>query len=292
MSPVLEKIQKNFIPKKDLQQDLFLQRYPKYDGRGILIAIIDGGIDVCLEGMQKTSTGLPKIVDCFDFSGTNVVDTSMVRKTSENNTLLLLSGKEIMVPKNWKNPSNEWHLGIKSCKEMYSKVLAKSDIHDEKKEENKCLEENETKIEKIKEAVENINLNGTVHNIDNTMDCIVRNDGIKWCTCIIPLSFSKNLENAKILTNFRDEHEYCFIFDNICCCVTIENDGHLLKLFISKNDHGSCVAQVAAAHYPDQPENNGLAPGAQIVSINLKKCIELGADIVNLSTGGISFTDR
>jgi hypothetical protein len=94
MSPVLEKIQQNFIRKKDQQQDVFLQRYPKYDGRGVLIATIDGGIDVCLDGMQKTSTGLPKIVDCFDFSSTNDVDTSVVRKTSENNTLLLLSGKE------------------------------------------------------------------------------------------------------------------------------------------------------------------------------------------------------
>jgi tripeptidyl-peptidase-2 len=101
------------------------------------------------------------------------------------------------------------------------------------------------------------------------MDCIVWNDGIKWCTCIIPLSSSENLENAKILTNFCDEHGYCYIFDNICCCVTIKNDGNLLKLFISKNDHGSCVAQVAAAHYPGQPENDGLAPGAQIVSINV-----------------------
>uniref|UniRef100_A0A914QND4 Peptidase S8/S53 domain-containing protein n=1 Tax=Panagrolaimus davidi TaxID=227884 RepID=A0A914QND4_9BILA len=252
----------------------FLQRYPEYDGRGLLIAIIDGAIDVSLDGLQKTSTGLPKVIDCFDFSGAGDVDTSLIKKTGTDETNLeLLSGKKIIIPQNWKNPSNEWHIGIKFWKEINSQKLADiNESTDEKREEEQSSEE-ENKAETIKpkeeEIFEKINFFDALPKND-IVDCIVWNDGKIWCTCIVPAaSAAENIENVKVLTNFRDKHEYCFIFDNISCCATIKNEGNLLELFIPLSGHGSYVSQVAAAHYPSQPEKDGLAPGAQIISMNV-----------------------
>ena len=47
----------------------FLRANPTYDGRGVLIAILDSGIDAAIQGLTTTSDGKRKILDLRDFSG-------------------------------------------------------------------------------------------------------------------------------------------------------------------------------------------------------------------------------
>jgi subtilisin family serine protease len=49
--------------------DRFRRRHPDWDGRGVLIAILDSGIDPGAAGLARTPTGDPKILDLRDFSG-------------------------------------------------------------------------------------------------------------------------------------------------------------------------------------------------------------------------------
>lgn len=42
---------------------------PGWDGRGVLIAILDSGIDPTVPGLSVTSTGERKVLDLRDFSG-------------------------------------------------------------------------------------------------------------------------------------------------------------------------------------------------------------------------------
>ncbi|HLZ46920.1 MAG TPA: S8 family serine peptidase [Gemmatimonadales bacterium] len=57
------------MPLKSTGVDAFRSLHPNYDGRGVLIAILDSGIDPAVPGLIATSTGAPKIIELRDFSG-------------------------------------------------------------------------------------------------------------------------------------------------------------------------------------------------------------------------------
>src|SRR3712207_25927 len=58
-----------WMPLASTGADRFVQEHSTYDGRGVLIAILDTGTDPGVPGLVTTSTGDPKIVDVRDFSG-------------------------------------------------------------------------------------------------------------------------------------------------------------------------------------------------------------------------------
>ncbi len=58
-----------WMPLASTGADGFVGEHPTYDGRGVLIAILDTGVDPGVPGLVTCSTGEPKIVDVRDFSG-------------------------------------------------------------------------------------------------------------------------------------------------------------------------------------------------------------------------------
>lgn len=69
MLPPAVAFQRNLMPLGSTGVSAWRAAHPEWDGRGVLIAILDSGVDPNVEGLKTTSTGSPKLVDARDFSG-------------------------------------------------------------------------------------------------------------------------------------------------------------------------------------------------------------------------------
>ena len=109
-------------PKDETQAARFV-RETGADGRGVVVAILDTGIDPGSSGLYLTPDGRPKIVDMIECSGSGDVDTSTQRQKSPSGTLLGLSGRLLTLNPAWNNPTGIFRVGIKAAWELYPTSL-------------------------------------------------------------------------------------------------------------------------------------------------------------------------
>ncbi|QQP38425.1 Uncharacterized protein FKW44_018993, partial [Caligus rogercresseyi] len=101
-------------------------------------------------------------------------------------------------------------------------------------------------------------------------DVVLFHDGQYW-TCIVDTSETGDLENGLKLRSFRETGDYGPLtqVDKLNVSMNVFDGGDVLQIVGVCSSHGTHVASIAAAHYPEIPEQNGMAPGAQIVSITI-----------------------
>jgi hypothetical protein len=113
----------SLMPKKEIGAQRFLEEHPQYDGRGVVIAIFDSGVDPAAEGMQITTDGKPKIIDVLDCTGSGDVDTSTVVEADEDGYIIGASGARLQINREWKNPTGKWRVGSKLAFSLFTKEL-------------------------------------------------------------------------------------------------------------------------------------------------------------------------
>jgi len=295
-------------PRKETGATSFLSKNPQYDGRGVVIAIFDSGVDPAAGGMQVTSDGKPKIIDRIDGSGAGDVDTSTVgevKVTDGVKTIVGLSGRTLVIPKEWKNPSGKWNIGIKSAFDLYPRGLKdrivaerqvklwdsghkKAQAEASKKQQacdvkeegdnvsliDKLTKENcDTEVEMaaaIEKKFKDTSMGHWLTDLGPVYDCLVWDSGEGY-RAAIDISEAGDLSKGLNLGVFRETREWGRLseMDQVNVSVNIYNEGSLLEIVSMPSSHGTHVASIAAACFPDEPEKNGLAPGAQIISVNI-----------------------
>ncbi|XP_043246717.1 tripeptidyl-peptidase 2-like [Amphibalanus amphitrite] len=281
------------VPKRETGVSSLHQLYPELDGRGVTIAIFDSAIDPAAPGLQRTSDGRPKVVDLIDATGAGDVDTTHVAELRDG-VLNGLSGRRLKVPAGWECPTGKFHLGVKPLYELYPEKLRKrvqaeyKDKHWVKyqaaalaealsrQQEHEQAHPNPTGLDKQDRDDLDARLEALAaadkafKDVGPVLDCVVFHDGSTWRVCV-DTSLEGNLGQCPLLGNFREtlQHGYLSRRCMMAFGVNVYSDGNLLSIVTPSSSHGTHVSAIAAACFPDAPEKNGMAPGAQIVSINI-----------------------
>lgn len=58
-----------YLPTDVIGARAFVRASPQHDGRGVVVAVLDTGVDPRAAGLTKTSAGAPKVIEARDFSG-------------------------------------------------------------------------------------------------------------------------------------------------------------------------------------------------------------------------------
>ncbi len=303
----LSALRSALIPKREVAADKFVKDHPTWDGRGVVIAIFDTGVDPAAAGLAVTSTGERKIVDLVDASGSGDVDTTTRRQPDAAGMLAGLSGRALTLPEGVTNPGGDFRLGLKPAAELfYGPVLKRlTDLRAAERaaavsvaraararsKEAAALKaalakapEDRTRAERDRVArdialttLEDAKLPDSLAAL---YDCVVWHDGTDW-RVVVDTDEDGDLRDEKVLRPFGIAGEYGSFGDltHATFGVQVYEGGDLLSIVTVGGSHGTHVASIAAGHFPQEPARDGIAPGARILSIK----------IGDIRTGGSSY---
>jgi tripeptidyl-peptidase-2 len=281
------------VPKTDTQAAHFIDTYPNCDGRNVVVAILDTGVDPGAIGLQRTSDGRPKVIDLVDATGAGDVNTTKVvtLKKEDGNIIQGLSGRTLTVG-SWDCPSGTYHLGVKRGYELFPKSLVTRLKTERSNAWNKKQRAATNALElqlaalsrdaaKNKDAVADMKLqlgqlrdktSSTSPDEGPVYDLVVFCDGSGTWRCAIDVSQTGDLRGSTLYTNYRVERQYGTFEPQdglLNFAINIYDEGNVVSIYCDTGAHGTHVAGIVAGYNPEQSDLNGVAPGAQIVGIKI-----------------------
>lgn len=208
------------------------------------------------------------------------------------------------------NPSGEYRVGLKSLADLCPSRIREKITADSKlknwdsvhkravTEVSKQLEEFESKNPvaasfQLKEKLQKEDLDATIEfltqhekkvsDLKISYDCVLFHSAEGWIA-VLDTTESGDLGDALLIHEYTSYHEMAQVDDFLSISINVHDDGNILEIVGMCSSHGTHVASIASGYHPDDPNLNGIAPAAKIISLTIGEgrlgSMETGTSIV------------
>ena len=249
------------------QVDKFLAERPASDGRGVVIAVLDTGVEPSIPGLTKTPDGKTKVIDLQDFTGEGDIDLHRVRLDEKTGKLVDYDDDgnpiEYTLPALPPAPAGEERLFWLGTFPEHRFV--NSDVPD-------------------------LNDNGETDDEWTVVVTACSGDGDDEAICLVDTNMDRSLADEKPLKNYKLRYDTFTMrrdkpereIKPVTFAVNIFLRQHKAVFFWDDGAHGTHVAGIAAGYRINNQDGfNGVAPGAKVIGLKIGKN----------SIGGVSVTD-
>jgi len=248
-----------FLPKDDLGVSAFQRERPEADGRGVVVAVLDTGVDLLHPALRRRPDGSVKIVDYHDATDAGQVRTTH-RATAVDGEITGLSGRTLRLPE---KATGEIRLGLVRATEIYPGRLLRR-LRRERRDERtrqKLLDRDRTHGGKAPPAPKDPG--DPVHDL-----ALYRlEDG--W-RVVLDTDEDGDLADESILREYGVAQEVGVLGDRtrLGFGIQVDRDGDAVSLLFDGGGHGTHVAGIIAGYHGEGSPLNGLAPGTYTVRLS------------------------
>lgn len=233
--------------------DEYLNANPTYDGRGVVIAVLDTGVDMGVSGLDRLPDGGVKVVDAQDFSGEGGVDLSPAIFDDAGERIVHYAkdgAPQMFVPPHAESRPDGAKLWFGLLKEKAFQNGSVPDVND----------------------------NGDRD--DEFGICVVNTEagGDDDALVFVDTDLDRDWSDEVPLRNYHVAHQ-TFTFarpksesqlPQLTCVVNVFPRKRLAVIHFDDGGHGTHVAGIAAGYRINgQDAFNGVAPGAMVMSLKI-----------------------
>jgi subtilisin family serine protease len=295
LAPAAPEETAGFLPKDDLGVTALQAEFPEADGRGVVVAVLDTGVDLLHPSLAHTPDGGPKIIDFFDGTDSGAIATETV-ELPENGRVIGLSGRSLTVGSDLSGPVR---MGLLRAETHYPGGLRE-----------RLRKVRRERRERVKRLAEDRAVGGKAPALppdpgDPVHDLMLYQVGDDW-RLLVDTDSDGDLTDEEPLREYQLSQDVRVLGGGarLGFGMRVLKSGAAVSLLFDGGGHGTHVAGIIAGYHGEGSPLNGLAPAAKIIAgkigngryggatshLAMLRALDWagrqGADVVNISFGG------